>query len=180
LAIALPDDATQRLVVAQERIEARASGFYRWVGVEQMHLTLYFLGDMEDLAPVMNGLNQIKTDSFELSIAGLVLLPERNVPRIIAAGVGGDTQSLTRLQQRISDTVFPFAEFKETRRYYPHITLGRLKRGMPGNAKVLKKTLAEATIEQSEPFKVEEFLLMASQQGEHGPHYETLHRFPLA
>jgi 2'-5' RNA ligase len=182
LAIDLPNPVKADLSAAQSRIESRAPGFYRWVGEEQMHLTLYFLGEMDEssLSQVEQACASIAQPTLQIKVGGLVLLPEPNVPRIIATGVGGETDALTKFQQRLSDTVFPLAEFKETRRFYPHITLGRLKRGMPGNAKMLKRTLAETKIGQSEPFKVEEFLLMSSQRSEEGSHYETLHRFPLA
>jgi 2'-5' RNA ligase len=145
-----------------------------------MHLTLYFLGEMPDAAPVVTALDGIDNRPFELFLGGIVVLPEPNVPRILAAGIKGQTEQLRRLHQRVSDSVFAIAEHKETRGFAPHLTFGRLKRGMPGYAKALKKALASASVQDSGSFKVEGFELVHSTLREDGPHYETLHRFRLA
>lgn len=182
LAIQLPDGVKQGLVALQERIEKGAGGFYRWTRPEQMHLTLYFLGEMDEpaLAKVVAALEGLAGTQVSLSVGGLMLLPEPLAPRIIAAGVGGDVAQLRRFQQRLADTVFQIAAFKETRAFSPHITVGRLKQGMPGNAKALKRTLAEAALPDSPRFVVNEYELVSSQLGKQGPTYETVHRFSLS
>lgn len=165
---------------AQDEIEAAAPGFFKWIPAAQMHVTLYFLGEMPEAGPVMTALQGTDGKAFELQLGGLVILPEPNVPRILAAGIGNQTEDLRRLHQRVSDSVFPIAQHKETRGFAPHLTFGRLKRGMPGYAKALKKALASASVHDSAPFRVEGFELVHSTLKEDGPHYETLHRFPLA
>ncbi len=188
LAIQVPDSVKAGLQAVQGQIEKGAPGFYRWTGPEQMHLTLYFLGEMEGegaragagLGAVKAAVEALKVEKFELSVGGLMLLPEPNVPRVVAAKVGGDAAQLRRFQQRLSDTVFNLAAFKETRGFSPHITIGRLKQGMPGNAKTLKRTLAEVALEDSPRFVVGEFELVSSVLGKQGPTYETVHRFALS
>lgn len=182
LAVDVPPHVVQAVQSVQLAIEAGAPGFYRWVGEEQAHLTLYFLGEIEqeERDRLTSALKSIQATKFEISVQGLALIPEKSSPRIIAAGIGGDVEALTRLQQRIADTVFPIATFKETRRYYPHVTMGRLKRGMPSNAKAVKRTLAEVKPPQAEPFVVEAFVLVKSELTDKGPNYETVERFPLS
>lgn len=143
-------------------------------------MTLYFLGEMETLIEVNESLSELKIEPFECTISGLALLPEKNVPRILAAGFGGDKLPLKRLQQRVSDTVFAIAEFKEARAFFPHVTFGRLNRGMPGNAKVLKKALADVKIHTSAPFRIESFDLIKSTLTKDGAVHETLSTFRLA
>lgn len=181
VAVPLPEPVVDGLVRLQGEIEAGAPGFYRWVDRGQIHLTLYFLGELEDAVAdqIRNALRDVMADGLALRVDGIALLPERNTPRIVAAGIGGELDALIRLQQKISDTVFPFAPFKETRRYYPHVTLGRLKHGMPGNAKQLKRTLGEVVLKESDAFRVDGFELMQSHLDQGGPRYETIERFPL-
>jgi 2'-5' RNA ligase len=181
LAIQLPEDVKQGLSGMQGQIEAGAGGFYRWSRAEQMHLTLYFLGEMEGppLAKVMSSLDALGGEKISLAVGGLVLLPEPLSPRIVAAGVKGEVAKLRGLHQKLSDTVFPWAAFKATRAFSPHITVGRLKPGMPGNAKALKRTLAEASLPDSPRFVVSEYELVSSTLGKQGPTYETVHRFAL-
>ncbi len=146
-----------------------------------MHLTLYFLGEMEEgpLAQAKDALAGLQGSPFRLRVEGLVLLPERTSPRVLAGGIEGDVEQLTRFQQRVSDTVFPLAAFKETRRYYPHVTIGRLRRGMRGNAKAVKRTLAATAIEPTAMFENTEYVLIRSNQGNEGPRYETLETYKL-
>jgi 2'-5' RNA ligase len=162
-----------------------------------MHLTLYFLGEMEEAE--IEGMVAILSErvgggrgaagaspspvgrrTFDLEVSGLILLPEPRVPRVIAAGIGGEVEQLRLLQQRLSDTVFPLAAFKEKRGFSPHVTIGRLRQGMPGNAKALKRTLAEVALADLPRFVVGEFELVSSVLGKQGPTYETVHRFALS
>ncbi|MCH7944514.1 MAG: RNA 2',3'-cyclic phosphodiesterase [Armatimonadetes bacterium] len=181
LAVQLPEDVKRALVGAQERIEKGAPGFYSWTREGSMHLTLYFLGEMEEglLGQTKDALTGLQGEPFSLRVDGLVRLPDPSSPRVLAGGIEGDVEQLTRFQQRLSDTVFQLAAFKETRRYYPHVTIGRLKRGMRGNAKAVKRTLAATKIEPTAMFENTEYVLIRSNPGNEGPRYETLETYKL-
>jgi 2'-5' RNA ligase len=179
LAIPVPEEAKRALTAAQRQVESGAPGFFRWTREDQIHLTLYFLGEMESEQPVIEAVGQVAQPKFELEIQGLVVLPEPHVPRILAAGTAGDVQPLRSLQRKLADTVFPIAAFKETRGFSPHVTFGRLKQGMPGNAKALKRTLAALDPPKSDRFTVGNFELVQSRTEQQGATYETLHRFLL-
>ncbi|HXH59943.1 MAG TPA: RNA 2',3'-cyclic phosphodiesterase [Fimbriimonadaceae bacterium] len=179
LAVQIPEASKDALEAAAQAIESEAAGFYRWTSREQMHLTLYFLGEMEETGEVVDALRGVKGEAVSLSISGLVRLPETNVPKVLAGGVTGEVGVLERTQRRISDTVFAHAAFKETRRYYPHVTFGRLNSRMPGNAKVVKRALAAASIDSCEPFEVRSFDLVKSTLTKEGPEYETVESFSL-
>lgn len=181
LAIQLPEEIRQALLFAQQQIELGAPGFYSWTKEESMHLTLYFLGDMEEepLEQAKDALSYLKADPFSLRVEGLEIMPEKNSPRVLAGGIRGDTEQLTRFQQRLSDTILQIAAFKETRRYYPHVTIGRIKRGMPSNAKAVKRTLSSLEIKPTEMFESTQFELIASPPKNEGPKYETLETYKL-
>jgi 2'-5' RNA ligase len=179
LAVHVSQEAKDSLLGAQRAIERCAPGFYRWVDPAQMHLTLYFLGEMPEAEAVVRALEEVEAGPLTIQVAGLLVLPAPNVPKILAAAIGGDLEGLRRLQQRVADTVFPLAEHKETRAFSPHVTLGRLKKGMPGYAKALKRALADVAVFPSDPFNVVEFALVRSDTRPDGPSYETIQRFAL-
>ena len=181
MAVQLPEGVKQTLVAVQQRVEAGAPGFYSWTAEESMHLTLYFLGEMEEepLEQAKDALAGLKGEPFRLRVEGFVRLPEPTSPRVLAGGIAGDLEKLARLQQRLADTIFQLAAFKETRRYYPHVTFGRLRRGMPGNAKAVKRTLAKIEIEPTAMFENTEYVLIRSNTGNEGPRYETLETYRL-
>ncbi|MCH8979580.1 MAG: RNA 2',3'-cyclic phosphodiesterase [Armatimonadetes bacterium] len=169
------------LIAAQERIEGGAPRFYSWTKEEAMHLTLYFLGEMDEepLSQVKEALSGLQGEPFSLRVDGLVRLPEPTSPRVLAGGIEGEVEKLARFQRRLSDTVFHSAAFKETRSYYPHVTIGRLRRGMPGNAKAVKRTLAKMEIDPTAMFENTEYLLIRSNPGNEGSRYETLATYSL-
>ncbi|MCH7903278.1 MAG: RNA 2',3'-cyclic phosphodiesterase [Armatimonadetes bacterium] len=181
LAVRLPDGVKRKLVEVQEQVEQGAPGFYSWTAEEAMHLTLYFLGETEEgsLEGVKDALAGVQGEPFRLRVEGLVRLPEPTSPRVLAGGIAGDLEKLARFQQRLSDTIFQLAAFKETRRYYPHVTFGRLRRGMPGNAKAVKRTLAKIVIEPTAMFENTEYVLIRSNPGNERLRYETLETYKL-
>lgn len=165
--------------MVQERIEGGAPGFYSWTSIEQMHVTLYFLGEMEaePLEEVCTHCRSLPWENFSVGLSKLVLFPNQFTPRILAVGTSEGAEPLISLQRRIADRVLSLAQFKEERAYFPHVTLGRLKRGMPGNAKAVKGTLSRLDVPDYAPFEVSEFVLMRSTLTSQGPVYETVEKF---
>ena len=181
VAIKLSDESVAPLIDAQKRLEAAAPGVYGWSKLEAIHLTLYFLGDVDEegLERVSYGLRQIEVDPFKLGWGGLVVMPSKDVPKILAAGVVGGGAPLKALQRKVHDVVFPFAENKETRAYFPHATFGRLKRGVPPSAKIVKRALADFRLPDGRPEVIEKFYLIHSELGSGGARHEVLEEFPM-
>ena len=102
MAVQLPEGVKQTLVAVQQRVEAGAPGFYSWTAEESMHLTLYFLGEMEEAAldQAKDALAGLKGEPFSLQVEGLVRLPEPTTPKILAGGIAGDVEVLKRIQRR--------------------------------------------------------------------------------
>ena len=113
LAVQIPERVKQSLIDVQQRIEQGAPGFYSWTAQEAMHLTLYFLGEMDEgpLEGIKDALAGLTGEPFKLRVEGLVRLPEPTSPRVLAGGLAGEIDKLTRFQQRLSDTIFQFATF---------------------------------------------------------------------
>jgi len=102
----------------------------RWVAVRSIHLTLKFLGEVDPA--VIPGLTEalaLESRSghpFEVRLHGLGCFPHQRNPRIVWCGVGGDTDSLARLQQTIETACAFFGFAPEERAFHPHLTLGRV------------------------------------------------------
>lgn len=177
VSIQLSPESAQALQAAQQRLERSAPEVYRWTDLSTLHLTLYFLGVMSEASDVVDRLNLIKVPSFRLGWGGLVKLPSPDVPKILAAGVLGDVDQLRALQRQVQDLMYPIAENKETRAYFPHATFGRLKRGVPPSAKIVKRALADFRLEDGALEPVTGFELMKSDLSAEGASHSVIQRF---
>ena len=182
VAIRLSPQSIKPLVQAQEKIELAAPGVYGWSKLDSIHLTLYFLGEMDEpgVEKVREGLRDVQTEPMKLGWGGLVVLPSPEVPKILAAGVVGGGTALKAMQRKVHDVVFPYAENKETRAYFPHATIGRLKRGIPPSAKIVKRALSDFRLKDGKVEAVSKFELIHSELGAGPANYVVIEEYPVA
>ena len=149
----------------------------RWVGDEQLHLTLRFVGEVE--RPVANdlaaGLASVRSEAFELRLQGVGRFDQRN-GGAVWAGVEPRT-AVAALAAKVERVCQQVGLAPERRAFHPHITLARWK-GRSSRA-------ADAFVERSRglaspPFAVDEFILFESRLSRHGPHYEAVAAYRLA
>jgi 2'-5' RNA ligase len=130
LAIELDDAIRERLAAAQERLRSQAGGV-KWVEAENIHLTLKFLGEIdEDVAPlVAEALGPVAAgiEPFEMRLAGLGAFPPHGAPRVVWAGVQEPSGRLLELHRRIERELEALGIEREDRPFTAHVTLGRIK-----------------------------------------------------
>ncbi len=148
----------------------------RWVGDEQLHLTLRFVGEVErptanDLAAALAA---VRFDQFELRIGGIGRFDRRN-GGAVWAGVEpkGPVAALAAKIERACQAV---GLAPERRAFHPHITLGRWNKR---SARAADAFVERARGLSSGPFAVESFILFKSHLSRHGPHYEAVADYPL-
>jgi 2'-5' RNA ligase len=123
IAIELPDD----LKTALSRLRVDVPGA-RWVPPEQLHLTLAFLGEVEEktAGELSERLALIHTPQFQLFFSGTGCFPNRRRPRVLWAGLEPNPR-LMRLAAGVHGAVLACGIPQEERPFSPHITLARLK-----------------------------------------------------
>lgn len=103
----------------------------RWANVENMHLTLKFLGNtpLDDLAKLRNQLAAEIADaeSFTLAFNGIGVFGSFSRPRVVWAGVA-DSGNLLSLHKSVETAASRITRAAERRRFSPHLTLGRVQR----------------------------------------------------
>ncbi|MFH5885577.1 RNA 2',3'-cyclic phosphodiesterase [Halalkalibaculum sp. DA3122] len=123
IAIDLPDWVAARLSELQDH------GLdIRWTTPETMHLTLRFVGDMEDTAEreqLIENLYEIRVPAFEMSINELGYFPPRKHPKIIWAGIQ-ENRTLLNLQEMVEQACRTAGVEPEDRTFIPHVTIGRV------------------------------------------------------
>ena len=171
LAIRPPEKVRDLLIDAMDDSPA-----LRWVGDEQLHLTLRFIGEVE--RPLANdivaALQDIRSPGFELRVSGIGKFQRRS-GGALWAGVE-PKEPVTVLAGKVERTLQQVGLEPEHRAFSPHITLARWNRG---SAEAVEGFLRQNSNLRSEPFPVDRFILFESHLSRHGPHYEGVAAFPL-
>ncbi|MFQ5985365.1 MAG: RNA 2',3'-cyclic phosphodiesterase [Alphaproteobacteria bacterium] len=155
----------------KERLAGLCSGVAgaRWVGREQFHLSLRFIGEVDGglFEDVAEALKQVSGPPLRLALRGVGHFESGRVPRVLWVGVDGD-DALVRLQAKIERRLQRLGIEPESRRYSPHVTLARLKES---NRARVGAFLAQHQPFATEPFTVDAFHLFSSQLGRQGAIY---------
>ncbi|UCE01873.1 MAG: RNA 2',3'-cyclic phosphodiesterase [Candidatus Latescibacterota bacterium] len=162
----------------------------RWVDARSIHLTLKFLGEVEE--PRVDELIErldaaVATRSApRLALGGLGAFPTLKRPRVIWIGVEEDGRRLAPLQSRIEDAAAAMGWERERRAFQPHLTLGRARdprrsRGGRTSAPVASHlaALPGIAVAAPAPSLQTRLALVRSHLGPGGARYESLHRWHL-
>ena len=153
----------------------------RWVRGEQLHLTLAFLGEVEEgrlgridaaVAPVF-----AVTPALRLRLGGAGTFPPERPARVAWIGVeaDGDLSGLERQVRSALDDALGHP--LEERPYHAHVTVARPRRPWGRRAiAAFRAGLADLSGEWPQPRAV----LMESRLGSGGSRYEARHTYPLA
>jgi RNA 2',3'-cyclic 3'-phosphodiesterase len=153
----------------------------RWVGADQMHLTLRFLGQVSDerVASLREQLTGVSGAAFRIGVHSVGVfppLPSRRKPaRVLWAGVTPPAP-LVGLKNGIDDVLGPDPE-AAGRGFSPHVTLARFKE--PPAPAALSRFLEEHRSFRLDPFAVDTFSLYESRTQPGGAVYTALARYPL-
>lgn len=173
VAIDLPDEVLFELRLLQQGLPVTKP-----VAPENMHLTLAFLGDVAEpaLEEAHFAFAAIKAAPFELSLTGVAVFGGHR-PRVVFAGVREDP-ALMHLQAKVQQAARRAGLEPDSKRYVPHITLGRLIPGRFDRVQLERAVAARADF-TAPPFTVEDFRLYRSDLRPGGPIHEELARYPL-
>lgn len=118
------------LVIAQLK-RSIPGGAVRWTAVNNIHLTLKFLGEVSEsnLAALFAILEKEaqRSAEFELQVGELGAFPALQRPRVVWAGVQAPLE-LSALQHAIDLETARLGYASEERGFSPHLTLGRVGR----------------------------------------------------
>jgi 2'-5' RNA ligase len=148
----------------------------RWVGDEQLHLTLRFIGEVERplAGDITAALARVRFDRFAMRIKDVGRFDQRN-GGALWAGVEPKAP-VAALAAKVERACQLAGLEAERRAFHPHITLARFNRRSAGAAIALIDRNRELA---SEPFTVDRFILFESHPSRHGPHYEEVATYSL-
>ncbi|WP_100638388.1 RNA 2',3'-cyclic phosphodiesterase [Marinobacter salexigens] len=166
----IPAEIKSRLL----KVRAEVAGA-RWQSDEQLHLTLLFLGNLEEerVLAVREAARCVPLIAFELNIAGLGCFGGPRAPRNLWAGVQSQA-SIALLHSSIKRQMDQLGIATEDRVFHPHITLCRFKRPT-GSVESLLEGGKEMDFGS---FQVNQFVLFESEKDSGGSVYNRIECFP--
>lgn len=130
IAVDIPDGIKQEMAKVQERLR-QAGVEAGWTRPEGMHLTLKFLGEVQEsrVKEIMSALKTAVSGSgvFRLEVAGAGAFPNARSARVVWIGMGGELDRLTGLHSAVEDAMAGLGFAREERAFTPHLTIGRIK-----------------------------------------------------
>jgi 2'-5' RNA ligase len=148
----------------------------RWIDPENYHLTLRFIGDIDDaLAREIAGLlGRVQRGAFELRLDGLLSFGGRKPRALVAAAV--PVTPLMELQAEQERLLQRLGLEPEGRKYTPHVTLARLR---DSSSRLVADYVAARGHYRSSAFQVSRFVLFSSRASVGGGPYVVEEDYPL-
>lgn len=179
IAIEIPPAVKTALAAMQTELR-RAAADVAWTKPENLHLTLRFLGEIEErrLQTVKRVCDEAAATvpPFVLRLNGGGVFPNLRQPRVLWAGLAGEIEMAAQLQSRLEQALTAQGFAPEDKPFNPHLTVGRVKSQQ--NARQVA-ALAEIQSLPEIAFEVREIVLMKSDLHPTGARYTALAKSPL-
>ena len=96
---------------------------------DTIHLTLRFLGEIEDPDAVAAAVGPVveKHRAFDMSLERVGVFPKEGAPRVVWVGVGEGEMQAGALAAGIEGALVPLGFPRERRPWHGHVTLGRFR-----------------------------------------------------
>jgi len=177
VAILLGDAVRERLAAAVERLRPLARDV-AWVGRDNFHVTLKFLGGVE--AARLDAIAAALADAaraagpFDLGVGDLGAFPSRTRPRVLWAGIDDGAAATATLASHVDRVLAPLGFPPEGRVFSAHVTLGRVRSPRPNPC--LAEALSGGEFGRQ---RVDRLSLMRSELSQGGARYSELAVAPL-
>lgn len=186
IGIELPANVKADLARIADRCRSRMApvaphAVLRWVPQDNLHVTLWFLGDVDDRrgALLMQALGRpFRTAPFTARLASLGAYPPGGNPRVIWVGVEEGKEGLQSLHAELAECLPDLGFEPERRPYSPHVSLARVK-DIPRSERSALRAVLQASAGEPAGFAVSALTLFRSRTLPSGSEYESLLRVPL-
>lgn len=173
VAVRLPAEIRRRLMLVEKRL-MQSGADVKWVPEENFHITLKFLGDVEQnrLSAVKDAVGRAVegASAFDLSLAGVGAFGRPL--RVVWVGIASGKDELKSLAKRVEDELAGIGFPAEDRPFSAHITLGRVR--SPRGIEKLSACIESLNDEPVGDVHVDGASVMKSELRREGPAYTPI------
>ena len=188
ISVELPDEVKKNIVELVNELKDTGAGV-KWVEAKNLHISLKFLGWVEDrqidelpdlITTAVSG-----TGSFKAKFEDLGTFPEGKSPRVVWVGTAEGGDKLCDLAKALEENLSKAGFRGEDREFRPHTTIGRVKeKKVPRQARdkgvdKLKEKIKSIKDAKFGEALVDRIYLMKSTLTPSGPIYEKIKEVKL-
>jgi 2'-5' RNA ligase len=155
----------------------------QWIRAESLHLTLKFLGDIDEaqVPAIGSALEQVARaqTAFAVKASGAGMFPDVCAPRIVWVGLTGAMDRLTQLVAAVESALAPLGFPSEGKPFAPHLTIARVKEGQRDVGRALASGNMLEQMAQVGVMPVRAIALMKSELHPSGSIYTRVHEATL-
>src|SRR6185503_14853417 len=128
VAVDLSEEARRAMAAEQKRIAAALGGrqtSVKWVRPEHMHLTLVFLGSVDEAraGAVVDAIGRdVDAAPFDMVFDGVGVFPPHGEPRVLWTGVRQGAAELVTLHRELGQRAGALGIALDERAFHPHLT----------------------------------------------------------
>lgn len=181
LAMTIPQKVRQKLGALTHEFRQKTPEVH-WIPSDKLHVTLFFFGNvdekklLEEMVPAVQRVISSEPP-LDLACGGIGVFPNWKYPKIIWAGITGDTDRLLLLHDHLNHILAPFDLKKDRRLFRPHLTIGRADK-IRKDAQIVRLTEQLGPIEFGH-IPVKDLTLFRSELTKEGAVYTPLRVLPL-
>lgn len=174
-ALEVPDNLRRQIIQLQQKVPVKA-GDIKWVEENNLHLTLYFAGEV-DAGTLQVLLAQAEKASahlhpFTVTIKGMGAFPSVLQPRVLWLGIEEGRSEIASLARMLT-----LARDNQQKAFVPHLTIGRLRAGRKIN---VTSFLRQHHDHEVGSYHVTGFCCFQSRLTPQGPVYTKIREFFLS
>lgn len=176
IAISVSDEYKVRLNAMAATLGGRLRSRVRWTRPDNWHVTLHFLGQVEDekVNPIRYALRQVEFPIFLMRAGGIGAVPNVCHPQVIWVDMKEGYEKCIALAEEVKNVMESF-DVKRGKQCIPHLTLGRVKRLECDDFQT-----AFSQVSQDWPMvQIDKFSLWESELSPEGSIYTVVEDFPL-
>jgi len=180
IAIELTEEIKDKLSKIQDELK-KSNADVKWVDPKNIHLTLKFLGDveekrLEDIKRILKRISE-KYKEFSIELHQIGAFPKISSPRVIWIGIEKGKLELSQFFLELEDELKNIGFKKEEREFSAHITIGRVRSGLNRIKLIeeIKKISSAPKLNSS----VNKITLFKSTLTPKGPIYEVIYEANL-
>jgi RNA 2',3'-cyclic 3'-phosphodiesterase len=177
IAIELDNAARAAIASLQTRLKAALGderSALKWIRPEHMHLTLAFLGELEDgpARSMVEAMGRpVPADRFAIVFGGLGMFPSAGAPRVLWLGVAAGASEVAVVQREVAARVTRRGITLERRPFHPHLTLARWRTSRPSDR---RQVVPADWADEVARIEVHQVSLIHSRLSRDGPTYASL------
>jgi 2'-5' RNA ligase len=172
VAVALPDPVRDGIERVWDTVEVDG---VRRTTRDQWHITLQFLGNVDDLDAVGAALDPLPVAAATVQLGGAGAFPRARRAKVLWLGARQGVDFLGVLAGAVASRLAPLGLVPESRQFHPHVTLARAKQ--PADVRAAVRALDAAP--DGPAWTVQDVVLFESRLGGSGSRYVERSRVTL-